>query len=224
MILSRLGESIEEARRSKVSVGFCLLDLDRFKEVNDTLGHHVGDRLLSVAAQRIQGALRPNDVVARLGGDEYAILLDPVRNSAAAAEVAQRVRQALTKPFHLEGMLFELEASVGVAVFPEHGEDVEPIVRRADVAMYLAKEERTGVEVYARTETRTPPADCPCSAVFEVAWRTVSCKSTTSPRLLWAGEQSLGSRRSFGGITRCVGWSCLMSSSRWRSTQDSWGR
>jgi len=149
MILSRLGESIEEARRSKVSVGFCLLDLDRFKEVNDTLGHHVGDRLLSVAAQRIQGALRPKDVVARLGGDEYAILLDPVRNSAAAADVAQRVRQALTKPFQLEGMLFELEASVGVAVFPEHGEDVEPIVRRADVAMYLAKEERTGVEVYS---------------------------------------------------------------------------
>ena len=149
MILTRLGESIDEARRTGVSVGFCLLDLDRFKEVNDTLGHHVGDRLLSVAAQRIAGALRPHDVVARLGGDEYAILLDPVRNSAAAAEVAQRVRAALTKPFHLEGMLFELEASVGVAVFPEHGEDVEPIVRRADVAMYLAKEERTGVEVYA---------------------------------------------------------------------------
>jgi diguanylate cyclase (GGDEF)-like protein len=148
MILGRLGECIEEASRSRTSVGFCLLDLDRFKEVNDTLGHHVGDRLLSVAAQRIQGALRPHDLVARLGGDEYAILLDPVRDSAAAVEVAQRVRVALTKPFHLEGMLFELEASVGVAVYPEHGQDVEPIVRRADVAMYLAKEERTGVEVY----------------------------------------------------------------------------
>lgn len=149
MILARLGESIDDARRTGTSVGFCLLDLDRFKEVNDTLGHHVGDRLLAVAAQRIQGALRPNDLVARLGGDEYAILLDPVRNAAAAIEVAQRVRAALTRPFHLEGMLFELEASVGVSVFPEHGQDVEPIVRRADVAMYLAKEEHTGVEVYA---------------------------------------------------------------------------
>ena len=138
----------------QVNIAFCLLDLDRFKEVNDTLGHQVGDRLLAVVAQRIQGALRPNDMVARLGGDEYAILLDPVRSSDAAVEVAQRVRQALTRPFHVEGMLFELEASIGVAVFPEHGEDVDPIVRRADVAMYLAKEERTGVEVYVADRDR----------------------------------------------------------------------
>ena len=149
MVLTRLGESIEDARRANTSVGFCLLDLDRFKEVNDTLGHHVGDRLLAVVAQRIKGALRPRDVVARLGGDEFAVLLDPVRDTDSAVEVAERVREALTRPFHLEGMLFELEASVGVAVFPDHGQDVEPIVRRADVAMYLAKEERTGVEVYA---------------------------------------------------------------------------
>ncbi|HEX5017880.1 MAG TPA: EAL domain-containing protein [Actinomycetes bacterium] len=154
MILTELGSRLEEARRRHARVAFCLLDLDRFKEVNDTLGHQVGDRLLAVVAQRIQGALRPNDLVARLGGDEFAILLDPVRNQEAAVEVAHRVRQALTRPFHVEGMLFELEASIGVAVFPEHGEDVDPIVRRADVAMYLAKEERTGVEVYVADRDR----------------------------------------------------------------------
>jgi diguanylate cyclase (GGDEF)-like protein len=148
MILSELGDRLDAARRRQGSIGFCLLDLDRFKEVNDTLGHQVGDRLLAVVAQRIEGALRPNDLVARLGGDEFAILLDPVRHAEAAVEVAHRVRKALTRPFHVEGMLFELEASVGVAVFPEHGDDVDSIVRRADVAMYLAKEERTGVEVY----------------------------------------------------------------------------
>ena len=148
MILTELGDRLDAARRRQGSIGFCLLDLDRFKEVNDTLGHQVGDRLLAVVAQRIEGALRPNDLVARLGGDEFAILLDPVRNAEAAVEVAHRVRKALTRPFHVEGMLFELEASVGVAVFPEHGDDVDSIVRRADVAMYLAKEERTGVEVY----------------------------------------------------------------------------
>ena len=129
-------------------VGLCLLDLDRFKEVNDTLGHHVGDRLLELAAQRIQGALRPADVVARLGGDEFAVLLHPVRDEEAAVEVAQRIRGALVEPFHLEGLQLELEASAGVAVFPEHGEDAEHLMRRAEVAMYLAKEERTGVEVY----------------------------------------------------------------------------
>ncbi|MCZ3389933.1 MAG: EAL domain-containing protein [Actinomycetia bacterium] len=154
MILTELAARLDEARRREVNIAFCLLDLDRFKEVNDTLGHQVGDRLLAVVAQRIQGALRPNDMVARLGGDEYAILLDPVRNADAAVEVAHRVRQALTRPFHVEGMLFELEASIGVAVSPEHGEDVDPIVRRADVAMYLAKEERTGVEVYVADRDR----------------------------------------------------------------------
>ena len=154
MILAELADRLDAARRTKTHIGLCLLDLDRFKEVNDTLGHQVGDRLLAVVAQRIQGALRPNDIVARLGGDEYAILLDPVRNSDAAVEVAHRVRQALTRPFHVEGMLFELEASIGVAVFPEHGEDVDPIVRRADVAMYLAKEERTGVELYVADRDR----------------------------------------------------------------------
>jgi diguanylate cyclase (GGDEF)-like protein len=154
MILSELGDRLEESRRKQTNIAFCLLDLDRFKEVNDTLGHQVGDRLLAVVAQRIDGALRPHDIVARLGGDEFAMLLDPVRNADAAVEVAHRVRQALTRPFHVEGMLFELEASIGVAVFPEHGEDVDPIVRRADVAMYLAKEERTGVEVYVADRDR----------------------------------------------------------------------
>jgi diguanylate cyclase (GGDEF)-like protein len=146
--MQRMEDAISTDSGDGRSVGLCLLDLDRFKEVNDTLGHHVGDRLLELAAQRIRGALRPADVVARLGGDEFAVLLNPVRNEAAAVEVAQRIRASLTEPFHLEGLQLELEASVGVAVFPDHGNDAEHLMRRADVAMYLAKEERTGVEVY----------------------------------------------------------------------------
>ncbi|MFZ0322917.1 MAG: EAL domain-containing protein [Actinomycetes bacterium] len=148
LLVNRLDAALAANSGDGTSVGLCLLDLDRFKEVNDTLGHHVGDRLLELAAQRIQGALRPDDVVARLGGDEFAILLNPVRDVAAAVEVAERVRGSLTEAFHLEGLQLELEASVGVAVFPEHGGDSEHLMRRADVAMYLAKEERTGVEAY----------------------------------------------------------------------------
>jgi len=140
--------------REDTCVGLCLLDLDRFKEVNDTLGHHVGDRLLEMAAHRIKAALRPADVVARLGGDEFAVLLHEVRDQQAAVEVAQRVRLALAEPFHLEGLQLELEASVGVAVFPEDGVDAEHLMRRADVAVYLAKEERTGVEVYVAARDR----------------------------------------------------------------------
>jgi diguanylate cyclase (GGDEF)-like protein len=149
LLLSRLDQTLEDARLVKQHVALCLLDLDRFKEVNDTLGHHVGDRLLQLAASRIQGAVRPGDTVARLGGDEFALLLATVRDEHAAVEVANRVRSALMAPFHLEGLLFELEASIGIGLFPQHGMDGEQLLQKADVAMYVAKEHRTGVEVYS---------------------------------------------------------------------------
>ena len=148
-LLARLGDALDDCSRDGYRAALCLLDLDRFKEVNDTLGHHVGDRLLQLAGSRIQSALRPGDLVARLGGDEFALMLAPIRDAQAAVEVAHRVRAALVTPFHLEGLLFELEASIGVAMFPEHGVDGEQLLQRADVAMYLAKDSRTGVEIYA---------------------------------------------------------------------------
>jgi diguanylate cyclase (GGDEF)-like protein len=145
-------ESLEEVLSEAVDgrrVGLFLLDLDRFKEVNDTLGHQMGDRLLEYVAGRIRGALRPEDVVARLGGDEFAVLLPTVPDAAAATEVALRIQAALAEPFRFEGVLLELEASVGIALFPDHGSDVQQLQRSADVAMYLAKDERTGIEVYS---------------------------------------------------------------------------
>ena len=145
-MLERLAEAVARPDMARFSVA--LLDLDRFKEVNDTLGHHVGDRLLELVAQRIQGVLRPQDLVARLGGDEFAVLLPEVALDHNAADVARRVRDALVEPFQLEDVLLELEASIGIALYPDHGQDVEQIMRRADVAMYLAKEQHTGVEVY----------------------------------------------------------------------------
>jgi diguanylate cyclase (GGDEF)-like protein len=135
-------------------VSLFLLDLDRFKEVNDTLGHQTGDHLLEHVAGRIRGALRPEDVVARLGGDEFAVLLPAVPDAAAATEVALRIQAALAEPFRFEGVLLELEASVGIALYPDHGADVQQLQRSADVAMYLAKEERSGVEVYAADKDR----------------------------------------------------------------------
>jgi diguanylate cyclase (GGDEF)-like protein len=145
-LLRSLGEAVE--RVDSPPFALALLDLDRFKEVNDTLGHHVGDRLLELVAERIVGVLRPEDLVARLGGDEFAIYLPDVASDRAAADVAMRIRQALIEPFKLEDVLLELEASIGIAVYPAHGRDVELLLRRADVAMYLAKELHTEVEVY----------------------------------------------------------------------------
>ncbi|GAA3512670.1 diguanylate cyclase (GGDEF)-like protein [Streptosporangium album] len=156
MLVFSAEEALAETRMGE-QVGLLLLDLDRFKEVNDTLGHPVGDRLLQIVAHRLTHSVRPGDVVARLGGDEFAVLLPSVRDAAAAREVAARLRVALTEPVRLEGMTFDLDASIGIALHPDHAPDFELLLQRADVAMYLAKEGRTGVEIYVADKDRNSP-------------------------------------------------------------------
>lgn len=148
-------QALEDTAHDGKRVGLLLLDLDRFKEVNDTLGHPTGDRLLQVASHRLTHSVRPGDVVARLGGDEFAVLLPQVRDAESAREVAARLRVALAEPIHLDGMEFDLEASVGIALHPDHAPDFELLMRRVDVAMYVAKEQRTGVELYAPHKDRS---------------------------------------------------------------------
>ncbi len=143
--------------RAQQRVGLLLLDLDRFKEVNDTLGHPVGDRLLQIVAHRLTHSVRPGDMVARLGGDEFAVLLPSIRDAHAAREVASRLRVALTEPVRLEGMTFDIDASIGIALYPDHAPDFELLLQRSDVAMYLAKEGRTGVEFYVPDKDRNSP-------------------------------------------------------------------
>jgi diguanylate cyclase (GGDEF)-like protein len=138
-------------------VGLFLLDLDRFKEVNDTLGHPTGDRLLQLVAHRLTHSVRPGDLVARLGGDEFAVLLPSVRDARAAREVAARLRAALGEPVRLDGNSFDLDGSVGIALHPDHAPDFELLLQRADVAMYVAKENRTGVEIYSTERDRNSP-------------------------------------------------------------------
>ncbi|RKS75109.1 diguanylate cyclase (GGDEF)-like protein [Actinomadura pelletieri DSM 43383] len=153
-----LGTRRRKADPPKHRAGLFLLDLDRFKEVNDTLGHPTGDRLLQLVAHRLTHSVRPGDLVARLGGDEFAVLLPTVRDEAAAREVAARLRAALSEPVRLDGMSFDLEGSVGIALFPDHAPDFELLLQRADVAMYNAKEARTGVEIYSSRKDRNSPA------------------------------------------------------------------
>jgi diguanylate cyclase (GGDEF)-like protein len=125
-----------------------LLDLDRFKEVNDSLGHHAGDNLLCHVAERIQGSLNGReDLLARLGGDEFAVFLVGV-DVDGAETVAQRINDALTPPFSVDGVTVRVEASIGVSLLPLHGQEVSTLLRRADIAMYHAKERRTGHWVY----------------------------------------------------------------------------
>jgi diguanylate cyclase (GGDEF)-like protein len=136
------------AERDGTGAAILLLDLNRFKEVNDTLGHAAGDQVLQIAAQRIRSAVRPGDTVARLGGDEFAVVLPDLSDALPAVEVAGRVRASLREALHVEDAVLGMDVSIGVSLFPEHGADVEDLLRRADVAMYLAKENRSHIEVF----------------------------------------------------------------------------
>jgi diguanylate cyclase (GGDEF)-like protein len=158
LLIRQTSDALADAARSGTKAGFLLLDLDRFKEVNDTLGHPVGDRLLRIVAHRLTHSVRPGDLVARLGGDEFAVLLPAVKEVGAAREVAARLRAALSEPIRLEGMSFDIEASVGIALYPDDATGFELLMQHADVAMYLAKERRSGVERYVADSDRNSPA------------------------------------------------------------------
>jgi diguanylate cyclase (GGDEF)-like protein len=144
----RVHQAVALAARRNGNVAVLLLDLDRFKEINDTLGHHNGDLLLHTVGARVRESLRESDSVARLGGDEFAVLLADVDGPDGARLAAGRVREAVSERFELEGIGVEVEASVGIALFPEHGSDPEALLQRADVAMYAAKQAHCGLELY----------------------------------------------------------------------------
>jgi diguanylate cyclase (GGDEF)-like protein len=139
-----------------VSVALLLMDLDRFKEINDTFGHHHGDQLLRQVGARLCAALRATDTVARLGGDEFAVLL-PATDVQRASAVAGALVRALEEPFILEGYSVSVGASIGIAVAPEHGQDATTLLRRADVAMYAAKRATSGYAVYLAAQDQYSP-------------------------------------------------------------------
>ncbi|MFF2319149.1 putative bifunctional diguanylate cyclase/phosphodiesterase [Arthrobacter sp. NPDC058097] len=133
---------------------FLLLDADRFKEINDSLGHDVGDRLLVQVSERLRRCLGPDDLIARLGGDEFAVLLLNA-GEQEALELADRLRAALSEPLTLRGIALQVGVSVGIAMFPEQGKDLKTLLRKADTAMYRAKTSRTGRHVYASEDHST---------------------------------------------------------------------
>lgn len=136
----RLKQSIIHARRDKSSLGLMYFDLDKFKPINDSYGHEVGDLLLKTVAGRVVDCVRESDTVARLGGDEFVVLLPRLENAKDALAVAEKIRDALATPFCLAENSFEISASIGVALYPEHGDDEVTLTRNADAAMYQAKQ------------------------------------------------------------------------------------
>jgi len=145
----RLEETIRAGEREMKPCAVLLMDLDGFKSVNDSLGHGAGDRLLQQVSQRMRGVLRKADTIARYGGDEFAVVPWGATDVTRAVLIAEKILQAVDRPFTIDDQPITVNMSIGIAVFPQHAEDADALTRRADVAMYAAKRARSGFSVYS---------------------------------------------------------------------------
>jgi diguanylate cyclase (GGDEF)-like protein len=152
----RISQEIERGRRAGESAAVMMIDLDRFKEVNDTLGHQSGDALLLAIGHRLRSSVRASDTVARLGGDEFGVLAPGVGTPEDALALAAALNEALATPVSVAGLDIEVAGSIGIAIFPRHGDDVETLIRHADVALYRSKESHTAA-VYDAGEDHYSP-------------------------------------------------------------------
>ena len=139
LFTDRLRQAIIKARRERTHLALMFVDLDKFKQVNDTLGHQAGDRLLMETAKRMKGCIRESDTAGRMGGDEFVVLLEDVEDEFDALMVAEKIQHALDQPFELAGHALRISSSIGIALYPEHGADDETLIRNSDAAMYRAK-------------------------------------------------------------------------------------
>lgn len=156
LLYDRLRQTLAASGREG-PLALLLIDLDRFKEVNDTLGHHQGDLILRQVASRLQGVLRQSDTVARIGGDEFVLLLPSVGSLEHAILTADKIIKGLRTPFTVGGIAVEIDASIGIVLGPEHGADPDTLMQHADVAMYAAKREGSGYVVYSpASDPHTP--------------------------------------------------------------------
>jgi diguanylate cyclase (GGDEF)-like protein len=147
LLFDRLQQAIQHARRQQQSLAFYILDLDRFKEINDTMGHQVGDSLLEEVGLRLTETLRDTDTVARLGGDEFAILIEDC-NLSKAIHVANKILSAFEQTYHVNNLHLYLNVSIGIAFYPEHDHSAQGLIQRADIAMYVAKRSKNGYAIY----------------------------------------------------------------------------
>jgi len=157
LLLDRLEQAILASARQETSLALMIMDLDRFKDVNDTFGHHIGDHILMQVGPRLRNQIRTSDTVSRLGGDEFAILLPSCADVAAAITTGKKLIRALEAPFVVEDHAFDIGASLGIVLFPDHGSDTATLMRRADVAMYIAKQANSGFAVYSAEQDRNSP-------------------------------------------------------------------
>ena len=158
LLRDRARTAVARSRRQNTLVAVMIIDVDRFKEVNDVLGHAIGDSLLRQVAERLCVDLRLEDTCARVGGDEFVVVSGDHEDAEAVMDLGRRLLSSLSEPFHLETTSLDIEASIGVAWSPDHGEDIDVLLREADVAMCAAKERREGIVVYQSADDQLTPS------------------------------------------------------------------
>lgn len=141
LFIDRLTQSIEKAHRMNTGLAVLFIDLDHFKEINDSLGHSIGDQLLKAVSLRLQGSVRKEDTVARLGGDEFTIIIEQLHDAMAASLLAEKILEAFWAPLQIQSQDLSITASIGISLYPADGKDTETLLRNADAAMYQAKYE-----------------------------------------------------------------------------------
>jgi diguanylate cyclase (GGDEF)-like protein/PAS domain S-box-containing protein len=151
LYLDRLHQALSTAHRQQAHIGVLYVDLDKFKPINDSLGHAIGDQLLQQVAQRMLGCVRESDTVARIGGDEFMALLPTIQAESDARIVAEKIRAVLEVPFEIEGHSLNISSSIGGAIFPEHGNDEDRLIESADRAMYESKKSGRNTVRFARS-------------------------------------------------------------------------
>ena len=199
----RLTLAVAQAHRHNQKLAVLFLDLDRFKVINDSLGHSVGDELLRQVAERIQEHVREGDTVARLGGDEFTLLVPGITAEEDAAKIARKICDAVHDPFWIDGRELFVTTSLGVSVYPSDGHDAETLVRNADSAMYRAKEQgRDNYQLYTPAMNAKAIERLSWRAVCGRPWPTTSWSCTSSPSSTCGRPRSSAPRRSSAGATR----------------------
>jgi diguanylate cyclase (GGDEF)-like protein len=204
----RVEHAFTRARRRSDAIAVIFIDLDRFKPVNDTFGHDVGDRVLVVVAERLQEAVRAGDTVSRFGGDEFAILLEDITDTSDVTRVARRIIDSFREPIPVRGGPVTMRVSLGIAMNEDGATDVDGLIRDADVAMYLAKGRGGGrYETSTRACARPSPSAWSSRSSCATPSRTTSFCSTTSQQCRCRGGRWSALRRWCAGSTRRAAWS-----------------
>ncbi len=157
LLMDRLEQAIQAALRLKTSLALLILDIDDFKKINDTLGHYSGDRLLKQVVSRLEGVVRKSDTLARVGGDEFAVLMQTEASQGNINRIVKKIKKIFIEPFTIEGLSIEVQASIGIVIFPDHGKELETIMQKASVALYAAKQDSSKFTVYSKQLDKNSP-------------------------------------------------------------------